>query len=125
MKQDEEGRTHLAQSLGVVRSSLAAANLSQSGNKKKYDEFVGRFNDQLQLFQQENKGRRPTEEETRKIAAGLVREVVTAPGMIWDSKAKLFEAPVPDEFSKKFAERFPGAAADQIRRAYQRFRLYQ
>jgi hypothetical protein len=125
MKQDEEGRTHLAQSLGVVRSSLAAANLSSSGNKKKYDEFVGRFNDQLQLFQQENKGRRPTEDETRKIAAGLVREVVTTPGMIWDSKAKLFEAPVPDEFSKKFAERFPGAAADQIRRAYQRFRLYQ
>jgi hypothetical protein len=123
MKQDEEGRTHLAQSLGVVRSSLGAANISPSGNKKKYDEFVGRFNDQLQLFQAENKGRRPTEEETRKIAAGLLREVVTSPGMIWDSKSRLFEAPVPEEFSMKFNERFPGATTEAVRKAYQKFRL--
>jgi hypothetical protein len=125
MKQDEEGRTHLAQSLGVVRSSLGAANISPSGNKKKYDEFVGRFNDQLQLWQMENKGRRPTEEETRKIAAGLLREVVTSPGMIWDSKARLFEAPLPEGALEAYRTKTqnPTATVEEARRAYQKYRL--
>jgi hypothetical protein len=125
MKKDEEGKTHLRAALGVVSSTLGAAGITPSGNKKRYDEFVGRFDDQLRLFLQDSKGKSPTEEETRKIAAGLLNKVVTSPGYLWDTKERLFEAPVPEAEAAKYKAKFPNATPEEIRKAYQRFKLTQ
>lgn len=103
---------HLNNMMSAVRPSLPPE--LRRPDSKQAQEFRGRFAEQLRMFQQNSGGRRPNEDEAQKLAAGLIRQVVTGTSVfgLIEHKDKLFRAPPPqerlDQLKAQFQEVRPG-----------------
>ncbi len=90
-----EKGTVLNRSMQAVQPLLNDAQIYQSRTDKskqdEYNKFSGIFDKAIQDFTQEKK-RPPNDKETREIGQGLLKELVTSKGWLWDSTARAYKA---------------------------------
>lgn len=121
-KKDAQGDPRVQRAMNVMKPTLAAANLS----KEDLNVFRGSLQDELEVFQTQNK-KQPNYEETKNIGARLLQEQ-TVPGFVfgnfWPNKTPLYKIDVPKEEAERiksnpvWAKNGRTPSDDDVRRWY-------
>lgn len=111
-----------ARAIGILKPMLQDAGITTK-DKDTYYQFYGALMNSLQDYQDENK-KAPDTKEVQVIGARLLQQQVYSPGMLWDTKAPLFQIPVPDDAAKiikadpRWTEIGITPTDEQVRRIY-------
>lgn len=94
-----QSNPQMTHALQVLRPMLLNAGIEPK-HKEDYATFQGALH-MLMSQRMEESGKRLTDEDIKNIGAGLVRQQTYSKGYLWDSKAPVYQIPVPDADREK------------------------
>lgn len=81
----------IADSQSLLNDAGIRQSSSDNSMNMEFNKFKGVLDQRVEAFM-EDKKRPPTPKEGREMVTELTREIVTAPGYVWDSKARGYQA---------------------------------